>query len=265
MDIRLDEKLKELRRKRGNTQEELAEFLGITVQAVSKWERGEGMPDITYLPKIAGFYTVSVDTLLGVDEAAREERIREICREYDRIRQCPPRPDGTLIVENNIEAGIAHIRAALRELPDCWFFMQLLASDLWYHAKSKTGEEKSALLDEAEGWCRKILAGCTEDRWRHCADEILCLTLYDQGNKQQAAELAWSLPDAVGSNDFMLTNVLEGAELERQLSISIREFLRLAYLSVQKLNEHGFSPSRLREQPHLRVQLKEILKTVIGE
>ena len=63
----------------------------------------------------------------------------------------------------------------------------------------------------------------------------------------------------------MLTNVLEGAELERQLAISIREFLRLAYLSVQKLNEHGFDPSRLRNQPHLRVQLDEIRKTVAGE
>lgn len=260
MEIRLAETLKTLRRKRGNTQEELAEFLGITVQAVSKWERGEGMPDITCLPRIAGFYAVSVDTLLGVDEAAREERIREICREYDRIRQCPPRPDGTLVVENNIEAGIAHIRAALRELPDCWFFMQLLASDLWYHAKSKEGEEKSALLDEAEGWCRKILAGCPEDRWRHCANEILCLTLYDQGNKGQAAELAWSLPDAVGSNDFMLTNVLEGEELERQLAVSIREFLRLAYLSARKLEEHGFDRTRLREQPHIRVQLDAIRK-----
>lgn len=265
MEIRLAEKLKELRRNQGNTQEELADFLGITVQAVSKWERAEGMPDITCLPRIAGFYAVSVDTLLGVDEAAKEARISEICREYDRIRQCPPRPDGTLIVENNIEAGIEYIRTALAELPDCWFFMQLLASDLWYHAKSKEGEEKSALLDEAERWCRKILAGCTEDRWRHCANEILCLTLYEQGNKRQASELAWSLPGAVGSNDFMLTNVLEGAELERQLAISIREFLRLAYLSVQKLNEHGFDPSRLRNQPHLRVQLDEIRKTVAGE
>lgn len=258
MEIKLAEKLKELRKKRGNTQEELADFLGITIQAVSKWERGEGMPDITLLPRIAGFYAVTVDTLLGVDEAAKEVRINEIAREYDRIRQCPPRPDGTLVVENNIEAGIEHIRSALREIPDCYFFMQLLASDLWYYAKSKEDNEKAALLDEAEGWCRKILKDCMEDRWRHCANEILCLILYDQGNKRQAIDLAYRLPDAVGSNDYMLTAVLEGAELERQLHIAVREFIRLAYLSVQKLKENGFSKDCLRKNEFIRVQLDAI-------
>lgn len=265
MEIRLAEKLKELRKTRGNTQEELADFLGITVQAVSKWERAEGMPDITCLPRIAGFYAVTVDTLLGVDEAAKEKRISEICREYDRIRQCPPRTDGTLIAENHIEAGIELIRTALWEIPDCYFFMQLLASDLWYHAKSKEGEEKTALLDEAEGWCRKILRDCREDRFRHCADEILCLTLYAQGNQRQAAALAMGLPGAVGSNDYMLTQVLEGAELERQLHISIREFIRLAYLSVQKLNEKGFSRERLLEQEFIRVQLEAIAEGIYGK
>ncbi len=264
MEIKLAEKLKELRKSRGNTQEELADFLKITVQAVSKWERGEGMPDIACLPSIAGFYGVSVDALLGVDEAAKRKRIDEICKEYDRIRQCPPRTDGTLIAENNIEAGIDYIRGALRELPDCYFFMQLLASDLWYHAKSQNEPEKSSLLDEAEGLCRKILRDCHEDRWRHCANEILCLTLYEQGRRQQAAELAWNLPGAVGSSDFMLTQVTDGAELERQLNIAIREFIRLAYLSVQKLNENGFGKTRLREQEFIKVQLDAIVNGIFA-
>jgi len=266
MQIKLAKKLKELRRTHNNTQEELAKFLGISVQAVSKWERAEGMPDITLLPQIAGFYSVSVDTLLGVDEAAKEERINEICKEYDQIRRCPPKEDGTLVVENNIEAGIEHIRNALKELPDCWFFMQLLASDLWCCAKSKSGEEKAPLLDEAEQWCRKLLKNSPVDcPWRHCANEILCLVLYEQGNKQQAIGLAQSLPDAVGSNDYMLTNVLEGADLERQLNISIREFIRLAYLCAKKMDENNFCKDRLREQSFIKCQLDFIMNSIYGE
>lgn len=62
------EKLQELRKKKGLTQEELAEMLFVSRTAVSKWETGRGYPSIDSLKVIAGFYKVTIDELLSGDE-----------------------------------------------------------------------------------------------------------------------------------------------------------------------------------------------------
>ena len=75
----LNEKLRELRRKKDITQEELANRFGISPQAVSKWERGEGFPDITLLPELAQYFDVTIDELMGMEE----ERMRAKLDAYD--------------------------------------------------------------------------------------------------------------------------------------------------------------------------------------
>ena len=77
MDIKIGEILKTLRKERGNTQEDLASHLGISVQAVSKWERGDGFPDITHLPYIASYYEVTTDDLLGCNNLRKQNDLAE--------------------------------------------------------------------------------------------------------------------------------------------------------------------------------------------
>jgi len=55
MNIMICDNLKELRKNKGDTQEDLAMFLNVSITAVSKWERGECYPDIELLPKIAAY------------------------------------------------------------------------------------------------------------------------------------------------------------------------------------------------------------------
>lgn len=69
----LPENLKKYRIKKNLTQEEVAVFLGITPQSVSKWERGESYPDITFLPALANIFETSVDLLIGMDAIRAEE------------------------------------------------------------------------------------------------------------------------------------------------------------------------------------------------
>ena len=69
--------LKKLRKEKGNTQEEFASVLLVTPQAVSKWERGEGLPDIAHLPVIASYYGTTVDDLLGAGVERRKARVKQ--------------------------------------------------------------------------------------------------------------------------------------------------------------------------------------------
>ncbi len=83
MTIYLGENIKRLRREQNFTQETLAEFLGVTFQSISKWERGESYPDITLLPAIADFFKVSIDELMGVNKVQDEAKIKKLLEEHD--------------------------------------------------------------------------------------------------------------------------------------------------------------------------------------
>lgn len=66
--MEFNEKMQELRKQKGLTQEELAERLYVSRTAVSKWESGRGYPNIESLKAIANFFSVSIDVLLSGDE-----------------------------------------------------------------------------------------------------------------------------------------------------------------------------------------------------
>lgn len=83
MNIYFGENLKSLREKRELTQANLAGFLGVSFQTISKWERGETYPDISYLPDIADFFGVTIDSLLGADRGENERKINEYITLFD--------------------------------------------------------------------------------------------------------------------------------------------------------------------------------------
>ena len=78
MTLLIGENIKRLRRELNLTQEELATHLGISFQSISKWERGEGYPDITMLPSLANYFNISIDELVGMSEVVKSEKYKEI-------------------------------------------------------------------------------------------------------------------------------------------------------------------------------------------
>ncbi|MBE6748216.1 MAG: helix-turn-helix transcriptional regulator [Ruminococcaceae bacterium] len=85
MNIYFGENLKSLRQKHNLTQERLSEFLNVSFQTISKWERGDTYPDIAMLPEIALFFKVSVDELLGVNKAESEEKLLKQLEVFDNL------------------------------------------------------------------------------------------------------------------------------------------------------------------------------------
>ena len=93
--IRLDKNLRRLRKEAGITQAQLADKLGVSFQAVSRWETGAGYPDIILLPELAEAFQVTVDTLLGITEA-REKDISIVIAEL-KAAYTPPRDTQAII------------------------------------------------------------------------------------------------------------------------------------------------------------------------
>ena len=75
MKLKLNERIRSLRRASGRTQEELAEILGVSPQAVSRWESAAGYPDTETLPRLANCFGVSPANREPLPEAAMQANI----------------------------------------------------------------------------------------------------------------------------------------------------------------------------------------------
>ena len=78
MKLKLGSAIKRLRTERGVTQEQLGDALGISYQAVSKWENGSTLPDIALLPELAVYFGVDIDTLFSIDDSDKLKRIDRV-------------------------------------------------------------------------------------------------------------------------------------------------------------------------------------------
>ena len=107
MDLNIADNLKRLRKQCKITQEDLANFIGVSFQAVSKWECGDGYPDITIIPIIANFFGVSLDELVGMNEMKNQEKLEEIKKQHSKLTS-----------EGKIKDDVALLRDALKIHPN---------------------------------------------------------------------------------------------------------------------------------------------------
>lgn len=133
MQLDLGTKIRELRRRDGRTQEALADALGVTSQAVSRWEADKSYPDMELVPAIANFFGVTIDELFGYHND-RDVKIDGIIERIDAFN-IPARGD-----DEWVEECIAILREGLAEFPGNERLLITLAETLWEAGWRRHGE-----------------------------------------------------------------------------------------------------------------------------
>lgn len=199
MQLLIGETIRCLRRQRNLTQEEMAAHLGISFQSISKWERGDGYPDITMLPALANYFGISVDRLLGMEEISKQAQ-------YDHIN--------TLWAQNNQSGkhieNVRLMRQALKDDPNDALLLVQLSTSL--EKLEGTPEEKAAFLRESIALQEQILRYGEDSEIRGATMFNICFAYWKNGEKDKALEQAKKLPNLYKARENALVYFLEGDE-----------------------------------------------------
>ncbi len=199
MELSIGKNIKKLRQERDLTQEELAAHIGISFQAISKWERAEGYPDITMLPALANYFHVTVDELIGMSELENKTAYHEINRTW---------------AENN-QAGLHHdnielMRKSLKTFPNDSLLLVQLSTSL--EKADGTAEEKAKYLKESIAIQEQIIRYADDCEVRGATLFNICFSYRKQGEIKKALEQAKKLPSILKGRENALIYFLEGEE-----------------------------------------------------
>ena len=212
--------IKKLRREKEMTQETLAEYLGVSVSAVSQWESEKTMPDLSLIAPLCNLLDITSDELLGINLAQKQKKIDALCEEADAY---DTRGYGT--------EAYRVLKDGLRAYPDSYEIMwrMMYVTFRLGYSKDHSKEEREAFTDEAIRFGETILEKCLNDSTRHSAIQVLCMIYPKRGNRDRAVELAKKMPTMTCSRDFLMTHVYgegdEGDRVRKRCSYNLLQFL----------------------------------------
>lgn len=144
-EIKIGENLIWLRHEKRITQEQLADFIGVTKASVSKWENGLSYPDIETLPRLATFFDVSLDDLMGYEPDLDEEQIMEI---YGALKE--------EFARQSFEDGMEHSRKLAKQYYHCYPLLFQICV-LWLnHYYMAPREQQAQIIMEARDLAGRI-------------------------------------------------------------------------------------------------------------
>ncbi|MBP3315429.1 MAG: helix-turn-helix transcriptional regulator [Clostridia bacterium] len=173
MNLKIGAIIKKLRAENNITQETLATAIGVTPQAISRWESEGGYPDIELLPALADFFSVSTDELLGYKLSEREQELANIKKEMERLSEV-----------GSVEERVAYARNAFAHYPNDYEIRDHLAVCL-YFVWEETHDE--ALFKEIESLLGSVANECNDENTRYDAINTL-ITLYGEVKQSEKAK-----------------------------------------------------------------------------
>jgi transcriptional regulator with XRE-family HTH domain len=257
MNVKIGKHIKELRNRDRVTQDALAEALGVTGQAISKWENESGYPDIEYITPIANFFNVTIDQLFGHDRSESENKINEYCEKLDELHR------NWADVNTRIDLS----RQALAEFPAEEKLLVRLATALWEKWSDDASDECFLFADgktvynfdkvrATEGWeepaqiMEKLLATSIDDKIRSECRDILIRLYGNIGEKEKVYKLAEYCPDCKAANLFAAFNGIYEKEARENSQILLQD-------ALLKLRVH-----LPRQTKDLTLKAKAIEKTI---
>ncbi len=202
----IGKRIKELRKKKDLTQEQLADMLGITYKAVSKWECGMTTPDISLIIPLARLLEVSTDELLGLVPIENDERKAYFDAEYHQFWS------------KNHEEDLEISRQAVKEYPNDMRYVYWLGTNEWYvgYGVEYMGTETEKELLESAAKHLEIVLENTEDYSLRKLTISSLMHVYKSQNKHDDAKrVAMLYPDEdFYCRDNLLLQCLKGEELD---------------------------------------------------
>ena len=211
--------IKKLRLEKNITQEQLAEVLSISGQAVSRWETNMALPDISLLPVLANFFDVTTDYLLEVDITRKEKEIKdwlEKARAYT--------------TKGYWEKGIEILRQAVKKYPSSYLLMNDLAYSLYCSPQEMeqiSEEENNELLEEIILLEQCVLEHSKDNALKNSANWLLCQVYTQLGQMDKAEALANIMPSMNQCKEEILCLLYQGTKRFKQVQDTILLHLEL--------------------------------------
>lgn len=225
--------IKKLRLARGMTQEELAEYTGVSSRAVSRWENSVTFPDITLLPILANIFEITVDELLDVDVYKKEQDISQIFEENEKYKRT-----------GETEKSIELLKKSLSKYPNNFEIMNELMQALLMYYCAKDGD-REYLLSEIIMLGEKILNKCSNNEIRESAMKKLVFVYPRVNELEKAKKLVDSRPSMYSCKEFMLEKICKDEELDNLLKHNIIRLTEWFHGIILQM--------RLKKEPLVRI------------